>query len=185
MPFPLETQTVGRSWWLILLFGIFAIVFGLVAIFDPVRAGAGMVWAIGIMAVAEGVLTLIAAFKKDAPMGKAWMLIYGAISLIFGVLAVINPVSMAASFVMVMGIWMVIAGVMRITLAIRVRKAIDNEWMLIVSGILAVVLGGLLLFMPVAGLILAVVWIGVGALVYGLLQIFAALRMRKLLAHSA
>ena len=174
---------VARSWWLIMLLGIFAVLFGLTAIFDPVRAGAGLTFAIGVLAVAEGVSTLIAAFKKDSPVPMAWMLVYAALSLVLGVLAVINPISMAASFVMVMAAWMILAGVMRIVFALRIRKAVDNEWMLILSGVLAIVLGGLMLWMPVAGLILAVVWIGVGALVYGLLQIFAALRIRKLNAR--
>lgn len=175
-------QSVGRSWWLILLFGIFALLFGLLAIFDPVRAGAGLTWAIGVLAIAEGVSTLVAAFKKEAPVSQGWMLLYAVVSIVFGVLAVINPVSMAASFVMVMAVWIILSGIVRIVFAVRVRKAIDNEWLLIVSGVLAVVLGGLMLWMPVAGLILAVVWIGVGALVYGLLQVFAALRLRKLSA---
>lgn len=176
--------SIGRSWWLILLFGIFSVLFGLLAIFDPVRAGAGMTWAMGVLAIAEGVLTLLTAFRKGMPLSKGAMLLYGAVSLVFGLLAVINPVSMAASVVMVMGIWVLIAGAMRITMAVRVRKEIDNEWSLILSGVLAMVLGGLMVFAPVAGLIMAVVWIGVAALVYGLLQIFAALRIRKLARQS-
>lgn len=178
---PIFPNTVGRSWWLILLFGIVAVLFGLFCMFDPVQMGASMTWAIGILAIVEGVFTLLAAFKKDAPVSLGWMLLYAAISLVFGVLAVINPVSMAASFVMVMAIWLVIAGVLRIVLAVRIRKDIDNEWLLILSGVVAVLLGALMLFAPLAGLILAVVWIGVGALIYGALQIFAALRIRKLL----
>lgn len=176
----LSMYSIGRSWWWVLCMGLLAVLFGLLAILDPVRAGAGIIWAIGCLAIAEGVITLLAAFKNDAPVSKGWVLLYGAISVIFGVLAVLNPVSMAASLVMVMAIWVIIAGLVRIGLAIRVRKSIDNEWLLILSGVLAVVLGGLMLFMPVAGLILAVIWIGVGALVYGLLQIFAALRVRRL-----
>ncbi len=54
-------------------------------------------------------------------MSKGWMWVYGLVSVLFGVLAVVNPVSMAASFVMVMAVWFIIAGVVRITMAIRVR----------------------------------------------------------------
>lgn len=137
------SSALGRSWWVVLLFGILSILFGLMAVFNPIGAGAGMTWAIGVLAIAEGVVTLLATFKKDVPMSKGWMWAYGLVSLLFGVLAVVNPVSMAASFVMVMAAWFIIAGVVRITMAIRVRKEIDNEWTLILSGLLAVVLGGL------------------------------------------
>lgn len=175
------SSALGRSWWVVLLFGILSILFGLMAVFNPIGAGAGMTWAIGVLAIAEGVVTLLATFKKDVPMSKGWMWAYGLVSLLFGVLAVVNPVSMAASFVMVMAAWFIIAGVVRITMAIRVRKEIDNEWTLILSGLLAVVLGGLMLAVPLAGLLVAVIWIGAGALIYGVLQVYAALQIRKLL----
>lgn len=173
-------QAVGRSWWLILLFGILSVLFGVMAMVSPVQAGIGLTWAMGLLALSEGVVGLIAAFRNNLAISRGWMMFYAAISLLFGLMAVINPASMAASIVMVMAAWLLAAGVMRIVFAIRVRKEIDNEWMLILGGVLAVVLGGLLLAMPIAGLVAGVVWIGVGALVYGLLQIVAALRLRKL-----
>ena len=62
---------------------------------------------------------------------------------------------------------------------IRVRKHVSNEWMIALSGVLAIVLGVLLAAFPLAGLIAAMVWIGIGALVYGVLQIAAGLRLCK------
>lgn len=170
---------VARSWWLILLFGVLSVLFGIMAIFNPVGTGAGLTMAIGVMALVEGGLTLAAVIKKDTALPTGWMVAYAVISLIFGVLAVFRPIAMAESLVLVTGVWVLVAGIGRIVFAIRMRKALDNEWMLILSGVLAMVLGGLMLLTPVAGLIMAVVWIGVGALVYGLLQIFAAFRIRK------
>lgn len=170
---------VARSWWLILLFGVLSVLFGLMAVLNPVAVGAGLTMAMGVMALVEGVLTLVAVIKKDTALPTGWMVAYGLISVVFGALAVFRPVAMAESLVMVMAIWVLLAGVGRIVFAIRMRKTLENEWMLILSGVLAIVLAGLMLFTPVAGLILAVVWIGVGALVYGLLQIFAAFRIRK------
>ena len=173
-------QAIGRSWWLILLFGIMSTLFGVMALVNPVAAGASLTWAIGILAIAEGVVGLFGAFNKDAPASRGWMVVYALISLVFGIMAVANPVSMAASIVTVAALWFIISGVMRIVFAIRVRKEIDNEWMLILGGVLGVILGGLLLAAPIAGLIIGVVWIAIGALVYGLLQIVAAFKVRKL-----
>ena len=180
---PLAQQlrdTVGRSWWVILLFGIVSALFGLMALVNPVAAGASMTWAIGVLAVAEGIVGLVGAFNKDAGVSRGWMIVYAVISLVFGVMAIANPVSMAASIVMVAAVWFIVSGVLRIIFAIRVRKEIDHEWMLILGGVLGVLLGALLLAAPLAGLIVGVIWIGIGALVYGLLQIFAAFKVRKL-----
>ena len=173
-------QTIGRSWWLILLFGIVSTLFGVMALLNPVAAGASLTWAIGILAVAEGVVGLIGAFNRNSGVSRGWMVFYALISLVFGAMAIANPVSMAASIVMVAGAWFLVSGVMRVVFAIRVRKEIDNEWMLILGGVLGVVLGFLLLAAPLAGMIVGVIWIGVGALVYGLLQIYAAFKVRKL-----
>lgn len=173
-------QTIGRSWWLILLFGIVSTLFGVMALLNPVAAGASLTWAIGILAVAEGVVGLIGAFNRNGGVSRGWMVFYALISLVFGAMAIANPVSMAASIVMVAGAWFLVSGVMRVVFAIRVRKEIDNEWMLILGGVLGVVLGFLLLAAPLAGMIVGVIWIGVGALVYGLLQIYAAFKVRKL-----
>ena len=173
-------DTIGRSWWLILLFGIVSTLFGVMALLNPVAAGASLTWAIGILAVAEGVVGLIGAFNRNSGVSRGWMVFYALISLVFGAMAIANPVSMAASIVMVAGAWFLVSGVMRVVFAIRVRKEIDNEWMLILGGVLGVVLGFLLLAAPLAGMIVGVIWIGVGALVYGLLQIYAAFKVRKL-----
>lgn len=171
---------VARSWWLLLLFGVLAVAFGVIAIFNPVAAGASITWAIGLLAIAEGVVCLLAVVRKSHPLPTAWALLYALLSLAFGIMAVLRPVSMAASLVMVTGVWVLLAGLVRLVMALRVRKHIRNEWSLILSAILAMVLGALMLLTPIAGLIMAVVWMGVATLFYGLLQIFAAFRLRTM-----
>ena len=173
-------DTVGRSWWVILLFGLFSLLFGVMALVNPVSTGASLTWAIGVLALAEGSLGIIGAFRKDAGVSRGWMIFYAAISIIFGLMAMANPLAMAASIAMVMGVWFVISGVMRIIFAIRVRKEIDHEWMLILSGLLGVIVGVMLLMAPVAGVVVGTIWIGIGALIYGVLQIWAAFQVRKL-----
>lgn len=173
-------DTVGRSWWLILLFGVFSLLFGIMALVNPLAAGAGLTWAIGLLALAEGIAGLIGAFGKNAGVSRGWMILYAVISIVFGLLAVANPLSMAASIAAVTGAWFIVSGVMRIIWAIRVRKEIDNEWMLILGGVLGIVLGVLLMMAPIAGVLVGAIWIGAGALIYGVLQIWAAFKVRKL-----
>lgn len=175
-------QTVGRSWWVILLFGILSTLFGVMALVNPVATGASLTWAIGVLAVAEGAVGLVGAFNKDAGVSRGWMVFYALVSLVFGAMAIARPVSMAASIVMVAAVWFIVSGLLRIVFAVRVRKEIDHEWMLILGGVLGVVLGGLMLAAPVAGLIVGVIWIGAGALLYGVLQIVAAFKVRRLAA---
>ena len=173
-------DTVGRSWWVILLLGLFSVLFGVMAMVNPLSAGASLTWAIGVLAIAEGAVGLVGAFGKNAGVSRGWMIFYAAVSILFGVMAVANPLSMAASIAMVTGVWFIVSGVMRIIWAVRVRKEIDNEWLLILSGAISVIVGCLLVAAPVAGVVVGTIWIGIGAFLYGLLQIWAAFKVRKL-----
>ena len=76
--------------------------------------------------------------------------------------------------------WLIVAGVYRIIFAIRVRKEIEGEWLIALSGVLAIVLGGLYVINPVGGLAVTTIWIGAAAIVYGVLQIIAAFKVRRL-----
>lgn len=173
-------REVGRSWWILLLYGIVALVFGVIAIMRPVEAAAAMAWAAGIMALVEAGISVIGLFSKDAPVSKGWLAFYALVSLVFGVLAVTRPLAMAGSLVLVLGIWLVVAGIYRIIFAIRVRKVISGEWWLILGGVLGILLGVMFVAQPLAGIVTTSLWIGIIAVAYGLFQIFAAFRVRKL-----
>ena len=178
-------QTIGRSWWVILMFGLFSVIFGLMAITNPIAAAAGLTWAIGLFALAEGILGLISAFRKASGVNRGWMMFYSAVSIVFGLLAIANPLSMAQSITLVLGVWFIVSGVMHIIWALRVRKEIDNEWMLVLGGVIAVLLGFLLAAAPIAGVFVGTIWIGTLALVQGALQIWAAFKVRKLAPSSS
>lgn len=178
-------DTIGRSWWVFLLFGLFSVIFGIMAITNPIAAAAGLTWAIGLFALAEGILGLISAFRKASGVNRGWMMFYSAVSIVFGLLAIANPLSMAQSITLVLGVWFIVSGVMHIIWALRVRKEIDNEWMLVLGGVIAVLLGFLLAAAPIAGVFVGTIWIGTLALVQGALQIWAAFKVRKLAPSSS
>lgn len=75
----------------------------------------------------------------------------------------------------------IIAGIYRILLEIRIRKEVKGEWMIALSGVLAIVLGGLFFARPGAGLLTLVIWIAALALLYGALQVFVGLKLRGLI----
>jgi uncharacterized membrane protein HdeD (DUF308 family) len=81
-----------------------------------------------------------------------------------------------------LAIWLIVAGIYRIMFAIRVRKEIEGEWMIALSGVLAILLGGLFVAYPGAGLLTIAIWIGVAALVYGVLQLAAGIKLHRVKA---
>ncbi|MBU8977255.1 MULTISPECIES: DUF308 domain-containing protein [unclassified Lysobacter] len=172
--------SLGRSWWVLVLYGVVAVVFGIGAFLWPGKTAVAIAWAFGVMAIAEGVLSLIALFSRDIAVSKGWLALYALLSLIFGVLAVSNPVATAGLLLLFLAAWLVVAGIYRIVLAIRIRKEVTGEWMIALSGLLAIALGALFVARPAAGLVTVALWIGVAALFYGVLQIIAGFRLRRL-----
>ena len=174
-----STEEVRRSWWVSLLFGLIAIAFGLYTMAQPFQALVAMAWAFGILALADGIASLLALFDRRVALPKVWLLFYAVASIAFGLVAVANPKATAGILFLMLSFWLIVAGVFRIVFAIRVRKEIVGEWLIALSGVLAIVLGIAFLRNPAIGLFTTAIWIGAGALAYGVLQVFAGFRFRK------
>ncbi|MFC3815449.1 HdeD family acid-resistance protein [Lysobacter sp. GCM10012299] len=172
--------SLGRSWWVLVVYGVIAVLFGISAFAWPGSTAIAIAWAFGVMALAEGVISLVALFRKDVTVSKAWLAVYAIASIAFGLMAVMHPLAVAGVLLLLLAVWLVIAGIWRIVLAIRVRKEIEGEWLIALSGVLAIALGVMFFVHPAAGLVTVALWIGVVALVYGVLQIIAGFRLRKL-----
>jgi uncharacterized membrane protein HdeD (DUF308 family) len=173
-------SSLGRSWWVLLLYGLLGVLFGLIAVTRPVAAAAALAWALGVMALAEGLVSLLALFDKQVAISKGWLALYALVSIVFGLLTVFNPIATAGILLLFLAAWLIVAGVYRIVFAIRVRKEIEGEWLIALSGLLAIVLGVLYVLNPAGGLAVTTIWIGAAAIVYGVLQIIAAFKVRRL-----
>jgi uncharacterized membrane protein HdeD (DUF308 family) len=166
---------LAKKWWVLLLRGILLIIIGLLAFVSP------LVWVtfVGIYILIDGVTMLMSGFS-DQPAGQSrWpLLILGVLGLLAGLLILWNPALGAITLTTVIAAWAIIGGVLTIIAAIRVREEIENEWWLVLSGILAV-LFGILVFTNVLAGILTIAWtFGVFAVIVGILSIVLALRVR-------
>jgi uncharacterized membrane protein HdeD (DUF308 family) len=160
--------------------GTFAILFGILAIVWPGATILSLVLLFGIYALAEGILSGVMAFAKQPPQPR-WLLGLEAVLGVFlGFAAITRPGITAVTMLVVMGVWAVAIGGVRIVQAIALRKQLDHEWLLAASGVLAIGVGILVLAQPAAGA-LAVAWlIGVLAIALGVSEISLAMRLRNL-----
>jgi uncharacterized membrane protein HdeD (DUF308 family) len=168
-------RTMADNWWLVLLRGIAAIAFGILAFVWPVITLLTLTLLWGAYAVADGLFALWGAVAGPrGHMGaRFWLVIVG----LAGVVA--WPGVTALVLLFFIAIWAIVIGVMQIWGAIQLRKEIEGEWLLILSGLLSVAFGILLLARPGLGA-LAVVWmIGWFAILEGCLLVALSLRLRK------
>jgi uncharacterized membrane protein HdeD (DUF308 family) len=176
-------QTLGRNWWLVLLRGIAAIVFGLLAWAWPGVTLVTLVLFWGAYALVDGVAALIGGWKTKDHGKPMWtVVLIGILGILAGIFTFLQPGITAIALLLLIAVWAIINGVFEIAAAIRLRKEIQNEWLLILSGALSVAFGVLMIVNPGAGAI-AVLWlIGVFAVAYGALLVFLSFKLKK---HSA
>ncbi|HEY0181134.1 MAG TPA: DUF308 domain-containing protein [Dokdonella sp.] len=170
---------VGRAWWVLVVYGVISILFGLSAIVRPAATAIAFVWAIGVMALAEGLIGVFALFDRDVRVAHGGLVVYALASIAFGLIAVLQPLVAIGALILLLAAWLLVAGVYRVVFAIRVRRHVEGEWLIALSGVLAIALGLMFAAFPLAALVAAAIWIGVGALFYGALQIVAGLNLRR------
>jgi uncharacterized membrane protein HdeD (DUF308 family) len=168
-----------RSWWMLALRGAAAIVFGILAIMWPGITLMVLVALFAAYAVVSGIFTIIAAVQNRKSDQGWWMLLLlGIVSVAAGVVAVVFPGITALVLVLLMGANALVTGVLDMAIAIRLRKAIQGEWMLILAGIVSVVFAILVFMFPGAGA-LALVWmVSFYAIVSGVLLLALGVRMK-------
>ncbi|TWH99129.1 uncharacterized membrane protein HdeD (DUF308 family) [Luteimonas cucumeris] len=170
---------VSRSWWVFLVYGIVAVLCGIVMFLWPGKTVLALVWTFGVLSLADGVVSLVSAMRRSVALPGWLLVLYGLISIAFGVLAIMQPQAMASALLWVLALWLVIAGLARIVFAIQVRKIVQGEWLLALSGLLAIALGVLFFARPGVGLVTIALWAAIGAIAYGLVQIVAGFRLRR------
>ena len=176
---PLMVHALAKNWWLILLRGIAALIFGVLTFVWPGVTLVTLVLLYGAFALADGILALIAAIMGGQPAPRWWLAIVGVLGLAAGLITLVMPGITAIFLLYCIAFWAITMGVMQVVGAIRLRKEIDNEWMLIASGIVSVVFGLVMILSPGAGALGLLFVIGVYAVIHGIMLITLAFRLRR------
>lgn len=179
-------QALGRHWKWIALRGVAALLFGILAMVWPGIVLTVMVLFFGAYAFVDGLFTLIAAAQMRESGRPLWPLVLvGLLGIAAGLVAFLWPQLTALGLLMLIAGWALVMGVLQIIAAIRLRKALQNEWWLGLSGAVSVLFGVLMIANPGAGAI-AVAWvIGAYSVFFGVLLILLALRLRKTSTFNA
>ncbi len=170
------------SWWALVLRGIAAIAFGVLAFVWPAITLTALVFLWGAYALVDGAFAIAAGVKIHGENKRWWVLLLeGILSVAAGVLAFAIPGITALVLLILIAAWAIVTGVFEIAAAIQLRKYITGEWMLVLAGVASVLFGALLFLNPTAGA-LAVVWlIGAYAIVFGALLIALGIRLHGMI----
>jgi uncharacterized membrane protein HdeD (DUF308 family) len=170
---------LARNWGWIALRGALAIVFGVLALAWPASAFAAIVLLFGAYAFVDGVFALVALFR-GAGRERFWMLVIEAVVGIgIGILTIVRPAATALALLYYVGIWAILTGILELVAAIRLRKEITGEFWLGLAGVLSIAFGVLLFAAPGPAALALAVWIGAYAIVFGVMLLLLAFRLRR------
>jgi uncharacterized membrane protein HdeD (DUF308 family) len=177
--YPVDALSVlQENWWAIALRGVLGILIGILAFVLPVTTLVALVWLFGAYAILDGLFNLITVWRKGRTRPWWAMVLEGILGVGAGIVSFVWPGVTALALIYLIACWAVLTGMLEIAAAIRLRKEIEGEWLLALSGVFSIALGVLFAIAPDSGAV-ALVWIwGAYTAAFGVLLIWLSIRLR-------
>jgi hypothetical protein len=169
-----------HQWWLYFLQGVIGIGFGLLVVIWPKETLIILIGLTGMFLLLGGVLGLIIAFAGSMNhLSWGWTLAGSLVSILAGTVLVKWPAPTLLIFLIILGIWAVAAGTLSMASALELHMEIPYAWLLALAGLCSLLFGVVLLFIPAIGLRMLIYLTGVFVIVYGIISINTAFRVRN------
>jgi len=171
---------LARNWWSLVIRGFLGILVGIMTFFWPGITLAALVFLFAAYALVDGVVSLVGAVRA-VTAHERWgsLLLEGIVGIAAAVITVLWPAITALSLVFVIAAWAIVTGIAEIAAAVRLRRVISGEWLLMLSGIASVIFGVLIAALPVVGALVIALWFGAYALVFGVILVALGFRLRN------
>ncbi|WP_017603688.1 HdeD family acid-resistance protein [Nocardiopsis alkaliphila] len=175
---------LSRNWWLLVVRGVAAVIFGVLALLWPGITMVALAVVFGAFALVDGIALGVSAFRTTSGT-RTPMVIQSVLGVLLGLGALIWPIIAVFALVIIIAAWAIVTGVAEIVTAVRMRSQIGSEWLLIFVGALSVIFGLLLLLWPGLGAWALITVIGVYAVIFGVAMAIAGWRLKGEAARTA
>jgi uncharacterized membrane protein HdeD (DUF308 family) len=166
---------LAKKWWVLMIRGILLIIIGVLAFVAP----ATWIFFVAAYMLIDGMTMLFSGFGDEPPGQSRWpLIIFGILGIIAGLIILWNPALGGLTLTYIIAIWAIIGGILTIISALRLREEIDNEWWLVISGVLGVIFGILVFNNVIAGFLAIATVFGVFAILMGILSVVLSFRVR-------
>ena len=173
-----------RTWWVFLIGGIAAIVFGVLAFINPAIALLVLAQFFAAFVLIDGVANVVGAVRHRDNDGWWVMLLLGVAGVLVGGYALLNPPVSMGAFVLLVALLAAALGIMLLTLGYKIRKITQKEWLLYLGGAVSLLFGVLIVLNPAIGG-LSVVWvIAAWAIATGVLRVLFAFGIRRMVSEA-
>jgi uncharacterized membrane protein HdeD (DUF308 family) len=159
-----ELRSLTSLWWLTIGVGILSLIAGVIVILKPSNSLATIAVVVGIFAVIDGIIALVRAIASSSG-GRAFLVLIEIISLVIGVLLIRHPTKSVTAVALVIGIWLIAMGAIRLVLAFEASEG--RGWQLFVAAI-ELIAGIVIVSSPHIGVTALAVILGIGLILNGL-----------------
>jgi uncharacterized membrane protein HdeD (DUF308 family) len=172
------SKLLAQNWWAFALRGVFAIIFGIIALLMPGAALLAFVLLFAAYMLVDGVLAIIAGVRAAQRHERwGWLIFEGILDFIAGGIAVVWPVITIVAFVFLMGAWAIVTGALLFGASFRLN-VLHGRWLMALGGAISIIWGALLIIWPLVGAIVLIWWIAAYALLFGIAMLVLAFRLR-------
>ncbi|MBX3390709.1 MAG: HdeD family acid-resistance protein [Phycisphaeraceae bacterium] len=176
-----HVHALAMGWKSLLVRGICAIIFGVIAVAAPIATLGTLIWLFAAFAIVDGVFAFAAAIsgRLRAYAPTWWLVLVGVFSIVAGLTIFAYPALSALLMLTFIGVWAIFRGIFEVVGAIQLRRVIKNEWALIIGGLIDIAFGVYVLAFPGQGALAMVVVLGIFAIISGFSLIALAMRLKK------
>ena len=168
------------NWWALVIRGLAGIAFGILTFIWPGITVLSLVLLFGAYALLDGVFSLAGAMRAMSRHERWGVLVLeGITGILAAVTTIVWPGITTFGLVFLVAAWALVTGALETVAAIRLRRQVSGEWLLLLGGVASIVFGILLMIAPVAGALVIALWIGAYALVFGMLLVVLGFRLRS------
>jgi uncharacterized membrane protein HdeD (DUF308 family) len=170
---------LAQNWWLVALRGVVGILFGIVALLFPGSTMLSLVILFSAYMLVDGAFAIASAVRAARRHERwGWLTLEGIVNIITGVLAFLWPGLTILAFVLLIAAWAIVSGALMLAAAFRL-KVDHGRWWLVLGGVVSLVYGVLLVLTPLIGALVLTWWLGAYALVFGVVLLVLAFRLRS------
>jgi uncharacterized membrane protein HdeD (DUF308 family) len=170
---------LARHWWAIVLRGVIAIMFGVIALAAPGTVLLSLAFLFGIYLMIDGVIGLVGSVRAVAAHGHWGALLAEAVlNMLMGLVALFIPAAAVLAFILLMAAWALISGGLMLAASMKLHAS-HGSWWLGLGGIASLVWGILLVAAPLIGAVVLAWWLGLYAIIFGIGLLGCGWRLRS------
>jgi len=169
---------LAQNWWAIALRGVFAIIFGIIALLMPGATMLALVLLFAAYLLVDGIFAIIAAVRAARRQERwGWLIFEGLVDLVTGGIAAVWPLITIVAFALLMGAWAIVTGALLLGASYRLNIP-HGRWLMALAGAISMIWGVLLIIWPLIGALVLTWWMAAYALIFGVAMLVLALRLR-------